>query len=154
MAWQQKRSFPHLSQWLLNASQKLCRCKHPTRTLGHCEPYLPQISAHAHFCAPRRPDNAESPVNPRWSPASRSVSLKKMHQMVLYLWRWKRYACACVCPEQAPGLVTLQQNDAPCVCVRAFVCVCVALCLNFSTEALPDVELLRIAEGGAARLCF
>ncbi|CAK6959852.1 Hypothetical predicted protein [Scomber scombrus] len=51
--------------------------------------------------------------------------------------------CACVL-RKAAGAVTLVREDA---CVYASV-LWKAPCLNFLSEPLPDVELLRAAEGG------
>lgn len=51
--------------------------------------------------------------------------------------------CVCVL-RKAAGAVTLVREDA---CVYASV-LWKAPCLNFLSEPLPDVELLRAAEGG------
>lgn len=74
MTCQQKRGFPHLSQWFLKASQKLCTSKHPTRTLGHrdiCH-WSQHMLISAHRGVPTTPKARLIPADHR--PPGRSVS--------------------------------------------------------------------------------
>lgn len=158
MTWQQKRGFPHLPQWLLNGSQKLCRCKHPARTLGHWEPSCWDIShwsqhmlISAHRGVPTTPKARLIPADHR--PPGLSVRKNASNGTLPVE---MEAVCLRVCVSCAGSRLGDLAAEWCAVCLCACVCVrvCCALCLNFSTEALPDVELLRIAEGGAARLCF